>query len=94
MISTTYALTRRSRATRIQELNKALNSLEKTGDAEAALTMLSRALTNKLIHPPTAAIRTASADGKTELVDHLRQVYQLDAEPDQESKSDQSDGAE
>ena len=56
--------------------------------------MLSRALTNKLIHPPTAAIRTASADGKTDLVDHLRQVYQLDAETDQESKSDQSDGAE
>ena len=81
-------------ATRIQELTKALNSLEKTGDAEAALTMLSRALTNKLIHPPTAAIRTASADGKTELVDHLRQVYQLDAEPDQESKTDQSDGVE
>ena len=81
-------------ATRIQELNKALNSLEKTGDAEAALTMLSRALTNKLIHPPTAAIRTASADGKTDLVDHLRQVYQLDAETDQESKSDPSDGAE
>ena len=74
-------------------LNKTLNSLEKTGDAEAALTMLSRALTNKLIHPPTAAIRTASADGKTDLVDHLRQVYQLDAETDQ-IKSDPSDGAE
>ena len=84
-------------ATRIQELNKALSSLEKTGDAEAALTMLSRALTNKLIHPPTAAIRTASADGKTELVDQLRQIYQLDAEPTKESKnhsSDQSDGTE
>ena len=84
-------------ATRIQELNKALSSLEKTGDAEAALTMLSRALTNKLIHPPTAAIRTASADGKTELVDQLRQIYQVDVEPTEESKnhsSDQSDGNE
>ena len=82
-------------ATRIQELNKALSSLEKTGDAQAALTMLSRTLTNKLIHPPTAAIRTASADGKTELVDQLSQIYQLDAEPTKESKnhsSDQSDG--
>ena len=75
-------------ATRIEELNKALSSLEKTGDAEAALTMLSRGLTNKLIHPPTAAIRTASADGKTELVDQLRQVYKLETESAEKPEAD------
>ena len=80
-------------ATRVQELNKALNSLEQTGDAEAALTQLSRALTNKLIHPPTAAIRTASADGKTELVDQLRQVYQLDDAPAIEPKPNLSESS-
>lgn len=80
-------------ATRVQELNKALNSLEQTGDAEAALTQLSRALTNKLIHPPTAAIRTASADGKTELVDQLRQVYQLDDGPAIEPKPNLSESS-
>ena len=80
-------------ATRVQELNKALNSLEQTGDAEAALTQLSRALTNKLIHPPTAAIRTASADGKTELVDQLRQVYQLDEAPANEPKPNLSESS-
>ena len=80
-------------ATRVQELNKALNSLEQTGDAEAALTLLSRALTNKLIHPPTAAIRTASADGKTELVDQLRQVYQLDDAPANEPKPNLSESS-
>lgn len=80
-------------ATRVQELNKALNSLEQTGDAEAALTQLSRALTNKLIHPPTAAIRTASADGKTELVDQLRQVYQLDDAPANEPKPNLSESS-
>jgi glutamyl-tRNA reductase len=80
-------------ATRVQELNKALNSLEQTGDAEAALTQLSRALTNKLIHPPTAAIRTASADGKTELVDQLRQIYQLDGAPANEPKPNLSESS-
>ena len=75
-------------ATRIEELNKALSSLEKTGDAEAALTMLSRGLTNKFIHPPTAAIRTASADGKTELVDQLSQVYKLETESTENPETD------
>ena len=82
-------------ATRIEELKKALSSLEKDGDAEAALTMLSRGLTNKLIHPPTAAIRTASADGKTELVDHLSQIYKLEAgateQPERNDHPTQSD---
>ena len=80
-------------ATRVQELNKALNSLEQTGDAEAALTQLSRALTNKLIHPPTAAIRTASANGKIELVDQLRQVYQLGDAPANEPKPNLSESS-
>ena len=75
-------------ATRIGELNKALSSLEKTGDAEAALTMLSRGLTNKFIHPPTAAIRTASADGKTELVDQLSKVYKLETESTENPETD------
>ena len=72
--------------TRIAELNKALSSLEKTGDAEAALKLLSKNLTNKLIHPPTAAIRAASADGKIELVDQLRDIYQLQPEAATDSK--------
>ena len=58
--------------TRMSELEKALSVLDKTGDAEAAMTLLSKSLTNKLIHPPTAALRSASADGKTDLIDQLR----------------------
>ena len=41
------------------------------------MTLLSKSLTNKLIHPPTVALRSASADGKTDLIDQLREVYQL-----------------
>ena len=67
--------------TRMSELEKALSVLEKTGDAEAAMTLLSKSLTNKLIHPPTAALRSASADGKTDLIDQLREVYQLQSDP-------------
>ena len=67
--------------TRMSELEKALSVLEKTGDAEAAMTLLSKSLTNKLIHPPTAALRSASADGRTDLIDQLREVYQLQSDP-------------
>jgi glutamyl-tRNA reductase len=78
--------------TRIAELDKALGTLERTGDAQAAMTLLSKSLTNKLIHPPTAAIRTASADGKTELVEQLREAYQLPADTAGESE-DQSNNS-
>jgi len=67
--------------TRMSELEKALSVFEKTGDAEAAMTLLSKSLTNKLIHPPTAALRSASADGRTDLIDQLREVYHLQSDP-------------
>ncbi len=60
------------------ELDRALRELHAGADAEKVISGLARALTNKLIHPPTAAIRNASADGRNDLLDYLKTLYQLD----------------
>lgn len=59
------------------EVEKALQAFAKDGDAEAAMNALARNLTNKLMHAPTQALRDASAEGRSDLVDFLRSVYGL-----------------
>jgi glutamyl-tRNA reductase len=61
-----------------QELRRALRELQNGTAAEAVLTELARALTNKLIHGPTVAIRNASADGRADQLEYLKSLYQLD----------------
>ncbi|MGD8415820.1 MAG: glutamyl-tRNA reductase [Pseudomonadales bacterium] len=70
----------RDRAAGIQqlELEKALKELARGGDAETVIRTMSRALTNKLIHPPTTAIRNAAADGRADLLEYLKTLYHLD----------------
>jgi glutamyl-tRNA reductase len=70
----------RDRAAEIQqaELDKALKALAGGGDPQQVLAQLSRGLTNKLIHPPTTAIRNAAADGRADLLEYLKTLYQLD----------------
>jgi glutamyl-tRNA reductase len=70
----------RERAAAIQqaELEKALKSLMKGADPEATIRELGRGLTNKLIHPPTTAIRNAAADGRADLLEYLKTLYDLD----------------
>ncbi|MEM7217152.1 MAG: glutamyl-tRNA reductase [Pseudomonadota bacterium] len=74
---TLRALRDRSQQIQATELERALRHWQKTGDAEAALELLARSLTNKLIHPPTQMLRDASAEGRTDLVDFLRAAYDL-----------------
>jgi len=59
------------------ELERALQTFAQTGDAEAAMAALARNLTNKLMHAPTKALRDASAEGRTDLVDFLRSAYRI-----------------
>ncbi|MBX3708033.1 MAG: glutamyl-tRNA reductase [Pseudomonadales bacterium] len=63
---------------REQELQRALREIAAGVSPDQALAGLARSLTNKLIHPPTVAIRNASADGRGDLLDYLKSVYQLD----------------
>ncbi len=60
------------------ELERAVRELNDGAAPETVLASLARSLTNKLIHPPTAAIRNASADGRADLLEYLKTVYRLD----------------
>jgi glutamyl-tRNA reductase len=60
------------------ELQKALKELGNGADPQAVIQGLSRSLTNKLIHAPTLAVRNASADGRADLLEFFKTLYQLD----------------
>jgi glutamyl-tRNA reductase len=60
------------------ELQKALTALSRGADADEVLRSLSRSLTNKLIHQPTVAIRDASANDRSDLLEYLKSLYQPD----------------
>jgi len=68
----------RAGAIQQQELERALRSLKKGDDPELVLAAMSRSITNKLIHTPTTAIRNAAADGRADLLEYLKTLYQLD----------------
>ncbi len=63
--------------TRDEELNKALKDLARGTEPEQVLERLSQALTNKLIHTPTRAIRDASAEGRNDLLEYCRTLFAL-----------------
>jgi len=60
------------------EMQKALKELRSGADPQTVIQNLSRSLTNKLIHGPTIAVRDASADGRNDLLDYFKTLYQLD----------------
>ena len=68
----------RAEAARDEELARALQRLGAEPDAEKVIERLARDLTNKLVHGPIAAIRDASADGRTDILNYLRSRYGLD----------------
>lgn len=63
-----------------RELAKAQKALEAGGDPAQLMAQLSRAVTNKLLHPPSVALRQASAEGRTELVAAARELFGLQAD--------------
>ena len=62
----------------IAELDKAMRQLRNGAKPEVVMSQLSQSLTKKLIHNPTVAIRTASAEGRADILDALKSVYHLD----------------
>lgn len=61
------------------ESEKALRALRNGVDPETVLRSLARGLTNKLLHQPSVQVRKAMAEGRTEVTECLRELYQLDA---------------
>lgn len=72
------------------ELDKALRSLASGGDPETLLRSMARSLTNKFLHQPTVQIRRATAEGRVEVTDWLRELHGIEiAEESTVSKVDQ-----
>lgn len=62
------------------ELEKALRALDKGDDPASVLESLARTLTNKMMHSPSVQMKKASADGRDELLELTRELFELDDE--------------
>ncbi len=61
-----------------RELDKALSRLQKGDAAEEVMTTLANQLMNKIIHPPSVAIRQATDADDTEALEMIRKLFDLD----------------
>lgn len=77
-VNTLRAFRDKAELIRDREVEKALRALEKGDPAVRVLEALARGLTNKLIHSPSVQMKKASADGRDELVQLTRELYELD----------------
>jgi len=73
------------------ELQRALRALARGEDPRQIVAQLARAITNKLIHAPTAGLRQASADGRQDQLAHARKLLGIEATPQLPAPSDESD---
>jgi glutamyl-tRNA reductase len=64
-------------ALRDGELQRALKALEQGKSAAEVLDALSRTLTNKLMHPPTAALSQATPDERAQTAQLIQTLYKL-----------------
>ena len=62
------------------ELEKAMKMLSKGAEPEAVLASLARGVTNKLIHAPSVKMKQASADGRDEVVQLARELFDLNGD--------------
>lgn len=76
-----------------RELQRAQRALARGEDPREILAQLSRAITNKLIHAPTAGLKQASVEGRQDLINSARKLLGLDVNLPQlpEEAAQQSD---
>ena len=70
-------LREQAEGTRADELQRALKALEQGKSAAEVIDALSRSLTNKLMHPPTAALTQAGTDDLAGTTRLIQTVYKL-----------------
>jgi glutamyl-tRNA reductase len=76
-VPTIRALRDQAERARRHEVERALRRLQHGDTPEQVLEALSQALTNKLMHGPTAALHTAQRAERDQLVRMLERVYQI-----------------
>ncbi len=76
-----------------QELHRALRMLSRGDDPAQVLAQMARGLTQKLIHAPSAGLKTVSASGREDLIAHARKLLGLSElhQPTSEKSINESD---
>ncbi|MSR12801.1 MAG: glutamyl-tRNA reductase [Gammaproteobacteria bacterium] len=77
-VATLRAFREKADSIREQELQRALKALEKGESAETVLAALARGITQKFIHSPSVQLKKASAEGRADLLQLTRELYELD----------------
>lgn len=72
-------LRQRAEGIRDEAVTRALRQIHHGKDPAEVLHLLANTLTNKLIHPPCAGLREAAAQGDTEKLNLIKNLYRLDA---------------
>lgn len=75
--ATVIAYRQKAEQLRDAELQKALQLLETGAEPAQVLQQLARNLTNKIIHTPSAALRQASAGGRTQVIQVAQELFGL-----------------
>ncbi len=76
-VSTISQLRQQAQQIQQAELAKAMQQLNNGADPEKVLQKLAHAMTNKLIHAPSAQLRQAGYDGRAELLQAARELFEL-----------------
>jgi len=79
-VPTIRSLRDQAERSRRAELDRALKALERGDDVRKVLERMSESLTNKLMHPPTHALNSASDADRDELVRLISRLYRIDRE--------------
>lgn len=79
-VDTIRAFRQQAEEKRDEQLATARKQLAAGKDPEQVMNDLARTLTNKLIHEPTAQLNQAAHSGRKELLDHARELFNLEAE--------------
>ena len=79
---------------REQELQRAMRALSRGDDPQQTLARLARAITNKLIHAPTAGLKQASAEGRHDLLSNACQLLGLEVGTEQAPVAESDDEAD
>lgn len=81
-VATLKQFRQRAEILRDIEIEKALRSLRNGSDPETVLRGLGRGITNKLLHEPSVQVRKATAEGRVEVTNWLRELHQLEVQED------------
>ena len=77
-VDTIRAFREQAESKRDEQLALAKKQLAAGKDPEQVINDLARTLTNKLIHEPTAQLNQAAHSGRKELLDHARELFNLE----------------